>query len=152
MFLVWKQGKIERIWQNIFTLVFTAFLLISVSWLFIDETSILSKWLDSCHPLCRWDCITHLFLTSNTILPILTLEILSVAKQKSKERRLKRSLSLSFNWVEKVSGLDSEIELLIKKILLPLTEIYRNFWYIVQVLSFDDIPIEDHPGGGLPLG
>ena len=91
---------------------------------------------------------THLFLISNTILPILTLEILSVAKQKSKERRLKRSLSLSFNWVEKVSGLDSEIELLIKKILLPLTEIYRNFWYIVQVLSFDDIPIEDHPGGG----
>ena len=149
MFLVWKQGKIERIWQNIFTLVFTAFLLISVSWLFIDETSILSKWHDSCHPLCRWDCNTHLFLISNTILPILTLEILSVAKQKSKKRRLKRSLSLSFNWVEKVSGLDSEIELLIKKILLPLTEIYRNFWYIVQVLFFDDIPIEDHPGGYL---
>ena len=151
MFLVWKQGKIERIWQNIFTLVFTAFLLISVSWLFIDETSILSKWHDSCHPLCRWDCNTHLFLISNTILPILTLEILSVAKQKSKKRRLKRSLSLSFNWVEKVSRLDSEIELLIKKILRPLTEIYRKFWYIVQVLFFDDIPIEDHPGG-LPSG
>ena len=119
MFLVWKQGKIERIWQNIFTLVFTAFLLISVSWLFIDETSILSKWHDSCHPLCRWDCNTHLFLISNTILPILTLEILSVAKQKSKKRRLKRSLSLSFNWVEKLSGLDSEIELLIKKQIAP---------------------------------
>ena len=152
MFLVWKQGKIERIWQNIFTLVFTAFLLISVSWLFIDETSILSKWHDSCHPLCRWDCNTHLFLISNTILPILTLEILSVAKQKSKKRRLKRSLSLSFNWVEKVSRLDSEIELLIKKCLLPLTYIYR--WKVLVYCASIVLWRYSHwgPSRGLPSG
>ena len=93
---------------------------------------------------------THIFfLISNTILPILTLEILSVAKQKSKKRRLKRSLSLSFNWVEKLSGLDSEIELLIKKFCSPSRKFIESFGILCKYYSLTIFPLRTIQGGYL---